>query len=133
MVDDLQKLAGCITDDPPDAASFMAHVLTGGPAGMPPAAGSRVVRMNPMISPVPDGHGGWTAPGGWTFEQFEYLTQISMDALDPIKVEYIVDYAQFWIAGSAPNQPLRLDPDTLALQVGHATFAEAQAAWAAIR
>jgi len=52
-VGDLKKLAGAILDDPPDAATFIAHVITGGNVNLEPPVVSRVVRMSPLISPTP--------------------------------------------------------------------------------
>jgi hypothetical protein len=42
----LRKLAASIVVCPPDAAIFIAHVITGGPVGVPAPAVSRIVRMN---------------------------------------------------------------------------------------
>ena len=127
---DLAKIAGAINDDPPDVASFLAHVMTGG--ALPNVAVSRIVRMNPMVSPVSDGKGGWRGPGVWTQEQLAHLANIDLTALDQVDIQYIADYADAWLAGIAPNQPLRMDADTLAPKLGQRTFPEALAAWNAI-
>jgi hypothetical protein len=44
LVSNLRKLATSIVDCPPDAATFIAHVITGGPVGVPAPAVSRIVR-----------------------------------------------------------------------------------------
>jgi uncharacterized protein len=62
ILHDVMKLATAIVDDPPDAASFLAHVLTGGLPNLTLPVDSRVVRMNPMVSPVRDAGGNWTFP-----------------------------------------------------------------------
>jgi uncharacterized protein len=129
---DLAKIAGAINDDPPDVASFLAHVMTGGGKGLPAGAVSRVVRMNPMVSPVSDGRGGWKGPGAWTQEQLSHLAGIDLTALDQVDIAYIADYADTWLAGIAPNQPLRMDADTLAPKLGPTTFPAALAAWNAV-
>jgi hypothetical protein len=129
---DLAKLAGAINDDPPDVASFLAHVATGGGKGLPAGAVSRVVRMNPMVSPVSDGQGGWEGPGSWTQEQLAHLAGVDLTALDQVDIQYISDYADLWLGGIAPNQPLRMDADTLTLKLGQRTFPDALAAWKAI-
>jgi hypothetical protein len=129
---DLAKIAGAINDDPPDVASFLAHVMTGGGKGLPAGAVSRVVRMNPMVSPVPDGHGGWKGPGAWTQEQLAHLAGVDLTALDQVDIQYIADYADTWLAGVAPNQPLRMDADTLTAKLGPTSFPDALAAWNAV-
>jgi hypothetical protein len=129
---DLAKLAGAITDDPPDVASFLAHVMTGGGAGLPAPAVSRIVRMNPMVSPAPDGAGGWRAPGDWTADQLKRLASVDLAALAEPDVQLIAAYADLWLAGQAPNQPLRMDADTLQSKLGPSTFQGALAAWRAV-
>jgi hypothetical protein len=129
---DLVKLAGAITDDPPDVASFLAHVMTGGGQGLPALGMSRIVRLNPMVSPVSDGAGGWKPPGDWTPEKLKYLASIDLTALDEADVQLIAAYADLWLAGHAPNQPLRMDADTLTSKLGPTTFQDALAAWNAM-
>jgi hypothetical protein len=134
LVADLKKLAGSILDDPPDMASFIAHVLTGSGANAPLAAGSQIVRMSPMISPVWDaGANAWKAPGSMTEDDFTTLAQMPMDALDPDQVSAISNYADLWLTDVAPNQPIRMDGDTLKLELGQMTYSAAKVAWMAIR
>ncbi len=136
LLGDLAKLALAINDDPPDAATFQAHVMTGGSHGVAAPAISRVVRMNPLISPIPDpaNPGRWMPPGSMTAAQFKYLANnIHLDAIDPAQVAYISTYAEDWLQDLAPNQPLRMEGDTLRVEVGYGRFSEALAAWRAIR
>ena len=122
---DLGKLATSVMDDPPDAATFLAHVMTGG------ATPSRIVRMNPMISPVKDGAGNW-APPGVTLDEFGELANMDMDAIQQTDVELIKKLAAAWIADQAMNQPIRMDGDTLAAELGQDRFSAAVAAWKAL-
>ena len=85
-----------------------------------------------MISPVPDGHGGWKGPGSWTQEQLAHLAGVDLTALDQVDIHYIADYADTWLAGIAPNQPLRMDADTLTPKLGPNSFPDALAAWNAV-
>jgi hypothetical protein len=134
LVPDLKKLAGSILDDPPDMASFIAHVLTGSGANVPQPGDSQIVRMNPMISPVWDaGANAWKAPGEMTEDAFTTLAQIPMDALEPDQVTAIADYADLWLQDVAPNQPIRMDGDALKLEIGQGTFSAALAAWNAVK
>jgi len=128
---DVAKLAGCITDDPPDIASFLAHVMTGG--GGPAPADSRIVRMNPMISPTLDANQNWSPPGDWTMDQFVYLTNISMAALPQPDVDYISSFTAWWLADKVYNQPMRMQTDTLSPELGYRTFSGAWAAWNACK
>lgn len=128
---DLRKLATAILDDPPDIATYIAHVMTGANAGVPAPAVSRVVRMSPLIAPSPAG-GDWTTPGGWSLAQFNYLANIDMDAVLQTEIGYIDDYCAFWLADRAPNQPIRPNGQTSDPQhpeIGYATYSEAKAAW----
>jgi len=132
LAGDLQKLATSILDDPPDAATFIAHTLTGGSTGLADPVISRIVRMNPLISPLPGG-GGWQPPPGWSVAQLQYLSKIDVDAVVQSDVLYVDDYCQYWLADGAPNQPIRPNGrnfDPSAPEIGYAKFSQAKTAWA---
>jgi len=136
LLNDVEKLASAILDDPPDMASFVAHVLTHSGEGLPPhgPADSRIVRMNPMVRPVRGADGKWTAPGDLGLGGFQKLANMEMDAIEPDEVEAIEHYAELWLAADNNlNQPVRMDGDTLECEVGQASFIAAKAAWEAIR
>jgi hypothetical protein len=129
---DLKKLATAILDDPPDAATFIAHVMTGANAGVPAPAISRIVRMSPLVAPLPAAGGGWTPPAGWSLAQFKYLANIDMDAVVQQDIGYIDDYCAYWLADNAPNQPIRMNGQTfdpMTPEIGYAKFSEAKSAW----
>jgi len=133
FVADLRLLATSILDDPPDIATFVAHVMTGGGQGLDkPPADSRIVRMNPLISPVKKG-GAWGAPGSMSAAQFTYLAKLDMDAVEQPQVDAISTYADLWIQDLAPNQPIRMNEDTLERELGQDRFQAAKAAWNAIK
>ena len=135
LKNDLAKLAGSILDDPPDLASFLAHVMTGSGAGV--AAGgvadSQIVRMSPMISPVRDASGQWVPSGGLTPDQFKAISTLDMDALAQSDVAMIADYADRWLNDQVPNQPVRMDGDNLTAEIGQIVFSKAKAAWDEIK
>jgi len=128
LVTDLRKLATAILDDPPDAASFIAHAVTGANAGLAPPLDSRIVRMNPLVTPRRVGE-AWAPPDGWTAQQFRHLWEIDMDAVETGDVAYIESYCSYWLAARAPTQPIRMRRSTLSPELGHATFGRARAAW----
>jgi len=134
---DLEKVTGAILDDPPDAASFYAHIMTGSGAGVPAIlpdgtpVGSRIVRMNPLMSPIMQ-DGGWKAPGDLTDSQFGFLVNLNLDAIHPCEVNAIAHYADLWVDDLAPNQPVRMDGATLKCEIGQPWFSEALEAWKAL-
>jgi hypothetical protein len=128
FVHDAIKLAGSIVDDPPDAASFLAHVLTGGSSGLPRPTDSRVVRMSPMVSPVRDSSGSWTLPAGLTEDAFGTLANLAMDAVDQCQVLAIQNFASLWLQDKVRNQPVRMGGD-LNRELGQDRYSEAKAAW----
>ncbi len=114
-------------------ATFIAHVMTGSGTGIDPAvSNSRIVRMSPMLSPI-GSSGKWMPPGAMTVSQLLALTRIDMDAIDQNDVDAISRYADLWLQDGAPNQPVRMDGDTLTCELGQRTFSQAKAAWNAIR
>lgn len=133
LTNDLRKLASAILDDPPDIATFLAHVMTGSGRGLgTPAAVSRIVRMNPLVSPVDTG-AAWTAPANMTAAQFQYLANLDMDAIEQVQVNAISKYTDLWLQDLALNQPIRMNADTLKSELGYDTYSAAKAAWLAIK
>jgi len=133
LVADLKKIAASILDDPPDFATFLSHVVTGAARGLPAPLKSRIVRMNPLISPVKNEAGAWVPPRGMTEAQFLDLAALDFDAVEPDEVEAIADYDSLWRANQAPNQPVRMNGDTLACEIGDPWFADAVAHWRALK
>ena len=132
VVADLRKLATAIIDDPPDIATFLAHVMTGSGKGINPPADSRVVRMNPLIGPVYK-KGTWSLPGSMTPDQFRFLKNLGLDAVLKPQVDAIASYADLWLKDEAPNQTIRMNGRTFEAEVGQGRFSKARAAWKAIR
>ena len=129
LVADLRRLATSIMDDPPDVATFLAYVMTGkNEAIKAPGIASRIVRMNPQISPVGT-PGSWRPPGTMDTQQFIDMVQLDVDVLDQYRVDKIIDYTKRWIAGEAPNQPIRENTRTLEVELGDGQFKQAVAHW----
>ena len=55
-----------------------------------------------------------------------------MDAVEPNQVEYIDDWCELWLESAVPNQPLRMDGETLIIEVGYGRYGEARTAWEAL-
>jgi hypothetical protein len=128
---DLQELATAIVDDPPDVASFHAHVALRGalPAPGAPPAGSAIVRLNALIQPVRDQGGSWQVPKGLTPRDFGELVKLPMDAIEQHRVELIVKLGQAWIDDSVMNQPVRTNRETLGCEIGYRLFSDGVSAW----
>jgi len=131
LANDLRKLATSILDDPPDAASFHAHVSLGG--SMPPdpghpVVGGPVVRMNPLVQPfkgtdeVP-----WILPEGLSASQFAGLRKLGMDAVEQDQVKLIKALGQAWLDNKVHNQPIRVNHDTLNVEIGDRWYRDARA------
>jgi len=66
-------------------------------------------------------------------DEFAYLLKLDMDAVEQAQVDAISKYADLWVEGVVPNQPVRMDGDALQCELGQVTFPAAVAAWKAIR
>jgi hypothetical protein len=132
LFNDIHRLATSIMDDPPDVATFLAHVMTGGDTNIAGSPASRVVRMNPKISPA-GSPGAWGPPGKMTVQQFKDISTLAVDALEQKDVDKIAAYTELWLAGEVPNQPIREDTTTMKLELGSATFKEAASLWQALK
>jgi hypothetical protein len=133
---DLQKLSGAIVDDPPDAATFMAHVVLGGllPSDGHVVAEGPIVRMNPVVRPVFE-NDQWVWPTGLgdsrsrdVADAWLRLTRLGLDALAQEDIDLVIRLCDGWFAGGVRNQPIRPRDDTLDAEIGHDTFAGAYAA-----
>lgn len=127
ILGDVEKMAGAIVDDPPDAASFIAHVMTGASPGLPAPVDSRIVRMNPMVSPL-GGPGNWNLPAGMSADTFKTLANLTMDAIAQSDVLAIQNLASLWLQDKSRNQPIRMNSN-LAPEVGHRQYSDAKEAW----
>jgi hypothetical protein len=129
LTTDLEKIAGAILDDPPDVASFVAHVMSGGPpAGAVTPVDSSIVRLNPMIAPVVNEEDEFVLPHGMDAESFENLVKLDMDAVEQDQVDEIVNFARLWLKGSISNQPVRAAAD-LTPVIGQGKYAQGKDAW----
>ena len=137
---DLNLVSSVIIDDPPDSASFVAHLLTSGATALSqdpsnPITNGNLVRLNPWIQPV-------STPAGWSVpslighaipptsvpanyandaDAFAALVTLDMDAIEQSQVDLITTLGNSWIAGDMPNQSIRATSDLKPL-IGHGRF-----------
>jgi hypothetical protein len=130
------KTAGtCILDDPPDSASYVAHVMLGGhvPAPGNVVKDGPIVRMSPLVQPVRGSAFDWELPFGLDGDAFRALTDLDMDAVSDADVGKIQAFADLWLQAkptdkTVRNQPIRASR-WLQVEIGQPTFAEARWAW----
>jgi len=142
FIPSLAKVGKMIVNDPPDAHTYIAHLMTGG--GVPeqaadcPYTDTAVVRMNPVVQPVfLDGqHIG--PPPGWSVDAFVRLSQLDIATVKDEDVELIKRLAEGWIGGHWYNQAIRHGGDFPPKppstpehywEIGHPSYAQAKAAW----
>lgn len=128
---DLKEVAGTILDDPPDAATFVAHVLLGEPLDRDPerpvTTGS-IVRVSPLVQPVRSPDGGWTLPRGLSEDDFDRLTQLELDAIEADDIALLQRFCDAWLAGEVPNQPIRAN-SAMQCEIGFPVFPAAAEHW----
>jgi uncharacterized protein len=134
---DLAKFAESIVDDPPDAASFIAHVALRQPVpnnDHPGPTSGSIIRMSPMVQPRrTQGEWHWPKTSELTEKDLTKLTTMNMDAVKKRDVERIIRLARSWLIDQVTNQPISSQPDTgedpFGCLIGHSKFSEAKAAW----
>jgi len=133
ITNDLKKLSATIMADPPDAHSFLAHIMLGGilPAPAQCPAPTSVIRLNPLIQPEGDPTNGWTLPKGLDERSFKRLVELNMAAVEQEDVDLIVKFCELWMQGEVRNQSIRAGKD-FSCEIGFARFTEALAAWKAM-
>jgi predicted acylesterase/phospholipase RssA len=127
----VKKLATAVISDPPDSASFIAHVSLSQPLSQDPArpAQGSVVRMNPLVQPI-RGARGWFVPEGFTPQEFDDLANLDMDAVAQSEVELIKRFCEGWISGTFLNQPIRaVGGSAFQVEIGQRSFADAKRQW----
>jgi hypothetical protein len=81
--------------------------------------------------------GNWRAPGPsptpMTAEQFTYLVKLATDAVEQEQVDAIAAFTDLWLGGNVTNQPLRMNGDNLAPELGYGSFRDAAAAWRSLQ
>lgn len=134
LLNDIKTIATAILDDPPDAASFIAHVWLGGtlPArGGPPVSSSPVVRLNPLVQPVRRADGTLAAPSGLGMDEFKALRELEMDAVEQDQVLLIQRFGREWLQDGVTNQAIRGNSITLEAEIGFSRYSDGRAAWLA--
>lgn len=136
IVNDLKKMATAVLDDPPDAASFHAHVMLGcalpAHGSVAPVTDGRVIRMNPLVQPMPGNTDvRWVLPAGLSDDEFESLVNMDMDAIKPDQILLIAKFCDLWLADNVRNQGIRVVRETLLPDIGFARYSDARRAWQA--
>ena len=150
---ELVKVGKTIIADPPDAHTFIAHLMLDG--GLPldvsccPYTETAIVRMNPVIQPVIDrATGEWSVPAGWSIDEFRRIAEMDISASAQDDVDLIKRLGDGWLRDGWHNQPVRgcgiwaaplaqspsrTLPNTDRLcEIGHRWYSDARAAWTAM-
>ena len=133
LLQDIKTVATAIMDDPPDAASFIAHVWLG---GRMPASGRKVVdcpvlRLNPLVQPQRTAEGGLALPDGLDTGQFRRLSTMDADAVAQADIDLVSLLGELWLADRAANQPVRANGLTFEAEIGFDRYSQAKEAWLA--
>ena len=147
---ELVKVGKTIIADPPDAHTFIAHLMLDG--GLPPNVSccphtdTAIVRMNPVIQPVIDqATGAWRVPAGWSVDEFRRIAEMDISATRQEDVELIKRLCDGWLRDDWHNQPIRgcgawVSPSAQAptastdhwCEIGHRWYSDARAAWSTL-
>jgi hypothetical protein len=153
-LNDIKKLAGAIVDDPPDEATYLAYLALGGALPPLPLAApypsTSLIRMSPVVQPLcvlPDEinlsntSANLICPPTLTdpaltsgiapLDNFDALSQLDMDAVEPQQINQLQLLSKTWLAGGVYNQPIRSNR-TFGCEIGHRYYPAAKAAWLAI-
>jgi hypothetical protein len=128
IVNDLKKAATSIKDDPPDNASYAAHVILNQARSIPAIRSGPLVRLSPFLRPIHDGK-IWSIPAGFTPDAFQRLVALPMDATAQDEVALIVALGEAWIEDRVKNQPIRIGSDDLACRIGDDLYSAGKARW----
>ncbi len=125
LLSDVARQASTILNEPPDIASYMAHIVLGGDGKNDSTP--EIVRMNALISPVLINN-KWTLPAGFDPDKFKKLIALDMDAVADEEVALIEYLGNKWLSDGVKNQAIRAD-NNLDCQIGHGKYSDAKKAW----
>lgn len=131
VVETVRRAAQVILGDPPDAASFHAHMALHQtlPEGGATVADGYLVRLCPLLRPQWDARRQeWTPLTGTSAEEFKAMTGLRLDAGGADEVATIRKIADRWIDGQIPNQPIRRGEHSHC-DIGHDTFKQGVEHW----
>lgn len=130
LVKAISKLALSILGDPPDIASFKAHMQISTDLPKPgdplPLMSTRIFRLNPSVHPK-NHDGTWYWPAGLE-DDCKRLLALDMDALKQADVDLIDRLAQDWLKGKYANQGVR-ENQSFGCEIGFETAQAAITAW----
>jgi len=137
LLNDIKEIAGSILDDPPDADTFISHVTLGGalPAGPDQVVSDGpAVRLNPLVQPILD-EGEWRLPGwnkpGTHLDSREFMRLVELDiaAIEQADMDLINKFCEEWLNDVVPNQGIRSNGETFAVEVGHSRYGAGKETW----
>jgi hypothetical protein len=131
---DVAELSTSVLDDPPDMATYVAHVvLSSGRllSGLGPMEGP-FVRMTPLVRPIQVEPRHWALPKTITKDEFTRLVGLDLDATSAEDIALLTKLAEAWIAGDIANQAIHETSDFEA-DIGERTFADALQHWRNLR
>jgi hypothetical protein len=125
----LQSIEHCTFDDPPDSATYIAHVMLDqdlpSAVNQPPIKTGAVVRMSPAL---PVGTDGNPVAGPLSAENLKLLSRLNKCSVSAADVKLVKQMGDFWIAGKLQNEAIRATRK-FKCEIGHETFVEAKQAW----
>jgi hypothetical protein len=138
LIEDITLVSQAIVADPPDAASFNAHVVLGGRLQpVPPAAKvppdslvGAMVRMNPLVQPRKlNEEEPWDYPLGISPYDFIRLTELQLDAVAREDVDIIRRFTKAWLEDRMTNQSILCNRNSLEHDIGHERYSHALGYW----
>jgi len=126
----IRNAATVIVADPPDAATFHAHVALRQPlpATRETSTVGNVVRLCAVFRPLWDPTQGWQWPAGFDDRDFRAYEKMALDAMDRRALDLIARVTAGWFTDAIPNQPIRAG-ERMRCDIGHATFGAAVDHW----
>jgi predicted acylesterase/phospholipase RssA len=131
----LRKAATVVTDDPPDVATFHAHLALRQPVptNRSVAVAGNLVRICPLVRPIWDEtKHTWARPSGLIDDDFARLIDMQLDPMRRRDLDLIQQMLDLWIADELPNQPIRMG-DHFRCDIGHDRFSDAVRHWREIQ
>jgi hypothetical protein len=140
LLRDLEKLSLSILENPPDVATYMAHMMIDDQLDYlraerwddPVRQETRIVRFNPLLQPivrpgteifdVPGAHS--RHPARLSPDEFMRLMQLDLDAVEDLDVALIQRFGRLWIDEWVNNQPILADATKVESELGQRWYSQ---------
>jgi uncharacterized protein len=123
---DVKKMATAILSDPPDAATYDAHIIMNLPND---SGNAKLIRINPLVKPILK-NGKYIKPGlNWHDDDIENLFTLDMAIATKDGIKLLTKLCDDFFKDAFDNQGIRIGGKSRTAIIGHKYYSQAMKDW----